>query len=332
MSKLAIVIPAYKSMFFDQALLSIANQTNKDFTLYVGDDNSPDSLYSNIQKYENRIPIVYKHFDENLGGKDLVAQWERCIDMVGDEEWIWLFSDDDTMDTTCVENFYKLMYQFPNYDMFHFNVLHIDETNQIVEDFSGFPDVLKVEELLERRLKGRINSSVVEYVFRKSHFIDNGRFQKFDLAWGSDDATWIKLGKIKGIKNINDSMVFWRKSAFNISPNYWDRDIIKRKLLAQIEFASWIYNQTKQNEIQIEILHLKKLLKSWFFKSIKYQINLLSFELIACLVSTFYWILDKRNNPKLKIISLYIFKAYRLSLGKMGIILFWNFLKTFKPV
>ena len=75
--------------------------------MYIGDDCSPGNLYSIVEKYENRIPIVYKHFDENLGGKDLVAQWERCIDLVGDEEWIWLFSDDDIMDPTCVENFYR---------------------------------------------------------------------------------------------------------------------------------------------------------------------------------------------------------------------------------
>src|ERR1035437_3960780 len=107
MSKLAIVIPAYKRMFFNEALSSIAKQTNKNFTLYIGDDCSPCNLYNIVEKYEKSIPIVYRHFDENIGRKDLVVQWERCIDLVGDEEWIWLFSDDDIMDPTCVENFYN---------------------------------------------------------------------------------------------------------------------------------------------------------------------------------------------------------------------------------
>jgi glycosyltransferase involved in cell wall biosynthesis len=102
MSKLAIVIPAYKRMFFNKALSSIAKQTNKNFTLYIGDDCSPDNLYSVVQQFENIIDIVYKRFDDNLGARDLVAQWERCIDLVGDEKWIWLFSDDDMMDPTCV--------------------------------------------------------------------------------------------------------------------------------------------------------------------------------------------------------------------------------------
>lgn len=332
MSELAIVIPAYKNVYFDQALSSIANQTNKDFTLYIGDDSSPYDLKTIVDLYQDRIHIIYKHFDENIGQKDLVSHWERCIDLVCNEKWIWLFSDDDTMDTTCVEKFYKLMYQFPNYDMFHFNVLHIDENNQVIEDFSGFPDVLKVEELLERRLKGQINSSAVEYVFRKSHFIDNGRFQKFDLGWCSDDATWIKLGKIKGIKNINDSIVFWRKSAYNISPNYRDKDIIIRKLFAQIEFANWIYKQTKQDEIRIEIRQLKQQLKSWFLKTIRFQINLLTFKLIASLISTFYLVLDDKKSPKRTIASYYIYKIYGyfVEIGKICFSIFINAFKSIK--
>jgi glycosyltransferase involved in cell wall biosynthesis len=45
MSDLEVIIPAYKSMFFPQTLLSIANQTNKKFTLYIGDDCSSENLY-----------------------------------------------------------------------------------------------------------------------------------------------------------------------------------------------------------------------------------------------------------------------------------------------
>lgn len=85
MSELAIVIPAYKDMYFDKTLLSIANQTCKEFTVYIGNDASPHDLKSIVNLYKDQIDIVYKNFDENIGGKDLVAQWERCIDLVGDE-------------------------------------------------------------------------------------------------------------------------------------------------------------------------------------------------------------------------------------------------------
>ena len=41
-NNLAIVIPAYKSTFLPAALDSIAAQTCQDFTLYIGDDCSPN--------------------------------------------------------------------------------------------------------------------------------------------------------------------------------------------------------------------------------------------------------------------------------------------------
>lgn len=54
---LAIVIPAYKSTFLSAALDSIAAQTSKDFTLYVGDDCSPHDLKSIVGKYTDKIDI-----------------------------------------------------------------------------------------------------------------------------------------------------------------------------------------------------------------------------------------------------------------------------------
>ena len=39
---LAIVIPYYKIAFFEETLKSLANQTNKQFIVYIGDDASKD--------------------------------------------------------------------------------------------------------------------------------------------------------------------------------------------------------------------------------------------------------------------------------------------------
>ena len=75
MKQLAIIIPAYKATFLSAALDSIAAQTCKDFTLYVGDDYSPEPIGPIVEAYLNKIDLFYQRFDSNLGGKDLVAQW-----------------------------------------------------------------------------------------------------------------------------------------------------------------------------------------------------------------------------------------------------------------
>ena len=68
--RLAIVIPAYKATFLPAALDSIAMQACKDFTLYVGDDCSPEPIGNIVEQYRDKIDLVYQRFETNLGGKD----------------------------------------------------------------------------------------------------------------------------------------------------------------------------------------------------------------------------------------------------------------------
>ena len=64
--RLAIIIPAYKATFLPAAFDSIAAQTCKDFTLYVGDDCSPEPIGRIVEQYRDKIEIVYQRFDTNL--------------------------------------------------------------------------------------------------------------------------------------------------------------------------------------------------------------------------------------------------------------------------
>ena len=249
MSKLAIVIPAYKNKYFEQVLFSIANQTNKDFKVYIGDDCSPDDLYSIVKKFENRISIVYRKFEENLGGKDLVAQWKRCIDLVSDEKWIWLFSDDDLMDQNCVEIFYNNVDLHTKEDLFHFNVKRINERNEIIGKYQPFPNYLLAEELFSKRIRNEISSYVVEYIFNIENYNKFGGFENFDLAWNSDDASWIKFSIAKGITTLSGAFIQWRYSGDNISSKTEDKTILLRKLKASENYLRWVNEFFKKNDI-----------------------------------------------------------------------------------
>ena len=48
LTKLAIIIPAYKAAYLDRTLDSLSQQTDKEFSIYIGDDNSPYDLEHNI--------------------------------------------------------------------------------------------------------------------------------------------------------------------------------------------------------------------------------------------------------------------------------------------
>ena len=104
---LAIVIPYYKINFFGATLESLANQTNKQFKVYIGDDASLDNPKELLDKYQDQFNFVYQKFEENLGGISLVQQWNRCIALSSNEDWIIILGDDDVLESNCVESFYS---------------------------------------------------------------------------------------------------------------------------------------------------------------------------------------------------------------------------------
>ena len=247
MNQLAIVIPAYKATFLEETLESISNQTDKNFTLYIGDDASPYNLYDIIKKFQDKISIEYKKFSSNLGGNDLVSHWERCIAMTKGEPYIWLFSDDDIMDERCVEVFNSLPAEVKDNSLCHYNIKMIDTLDEgKVKDLPMFPDKMSAGSYLEAKLRGDIVSYVVEFIFSRALYNKVGGFQKFDLAWGSDFMTWLKMAAeaqngIVTLKSAN-SWVKWRKSGENISPNTTHPMLI-RKIRALVENAVFLKEQ-----------------------------------------------------------------------------------------
>ena len=79
MLKYSFVLPAYKARFFREALDSILAQTYKDFELIIVNDASPEDLDSIVKSYDDPR-IRYYVNEHNIGGKDLVAQWNHCLE------------------------------------------------------------------------------------------------------------------------------------------------------------------------------------------------------------------------------------------------------------
>ncbi|MBW4897931.1 glycosyltransferase [Prevotella denticola] len=239
MNDLAVVIPAYKIDFFPSVLDSLSKQTCKRFTVYVGEDCSKSDFKTVIDSYRDKISIVYQRFAENLGRKDLVAQWERCIRMTRDEPWIWLFSDDDMIEENCVELFYKEVETSSTlYDIYHFDVDVINEQGKIIRATPTFPSVISAFNFYKKKQTAHIDSFVVEYIFSRKIYETVGGFENFALAWGSDTATWCKMGQSKGIKTLRGGKIQWRSSNQNITPKH-DSAIIVQKLKEDIKFMSW---------------------------------------------------------------------------------------------
>lgn len=253
---IAIVIPYYKLTFFEATLQSLANQTNKHFKVYIGDDASPEDCTALLQKHKGQFNFTYKRFESNLGSTSLVKQWERCIALSGEEEWLMILGDDDYLGDNVVEAFYN------NYSIFNgkSNVIRfatkviIEETEKVSEAYMH-PIWESASHSYFRRFKGLTRSSLSEYIFHKGAFNKYG-FCDYPLAWHSDDSAWLEFSENKPIYSINESVIFFRISEINITGK---KNNIALKNLATEQFfkKSIVQNLSLFNKKQRLVLLLE---------------------------------------------------------------------------
>lgn len=235
MKTLAIVIPAYKDCFLSDTLSSLASQTCKDFVVYVGDDNSPNAIEKVVTLYQDKLHIIYHRFDTNAGSKSLVQQWYRCVNMT-QEDYIWLFSDDDILPVDAVERFWNFE-KHHTFDICRLPLELIDKDGQPFLQLEDYPANISSLDYLKMRLQGRILSSASEYIFNRKRYEECG-FVEFPLAWCSDDASWAKMGTNRGISTIQGKPVGFRISGENISSQ---KDNLLAKIQSETLFVSWIH-------------------------------------------------------------------------------------------
>lgn len=236
MKSLALIIPAYKSTYLRETLDSLASQTMKEFVLYIGDDASPMGIQEITNEYKTKLNIIYKRFDENVGSQSLVAHWKRCVNM-SNEEYIWLFSDDDLLPPDAVERFWNFEEKYKGkFDICRLPLELIDRHGDTMLKLEDYSTHIHSENYLKKRLSGEILSSASEYIFTRDAYEKYG-FVEFPLAWCSDDASWAQMAKEKGLYTLIGAPVQLRMSGENISSR--DDNHIK-KFYADISFIAWI--------------------------------------------------------------------------------------------
>jgi glycosyltransferase involved in cell wall biosynthesis len=214
---LAIVIPYYKLTFFEETLQSLANQTDKRFKVYIGDDASLEDLSELLEQYRGKFDFQYHRFADNLGGFSLTRQWERCIALSSNEEWIIILGDDDYLGLNVVEQFYSHLPIFQEKT----NVVRF--ASQLVYEPEKTKSKIYVNPVWEsttdsfyRKFKRIAMSSLSEYVFYRKGYEKYG-FYDYPLAWNSDDRAWLDFSDDKPIYSINEAVVYPRMSNMNIT-------------------------------------------------------------------------------------------------------------------
>jgi glycosyltransferase involved in cell wall biosynthesis len=240
---LAIVIPYYKLTFFGETLQSLANQTDQRFKVYIGDDASPETPEILLEKFKGQFDFVYHRFDNNIGGISLTQQWERCIALSGNEEWIMILGDDDMLGENVVDEFNRNLPEIERetINLVKFATQSIDKVKNSVSKIFVNPKFEKATDFYYRRYLGLVRSSLSEHIFRRESYLKYA-FQNYPLAWHSDDYAWINFAENKPIFSINEALVLItvsNESLTGINNNLFEKnraecfffmDLIKNKL------------------------------------------------------------------------------------------------------
>ena len=231
---LSFILPAWKSAYLAAAIRSILAQTCPDWELVVVDDCSPEPLKEIVDSFDD-ARIRYIRNEKNLGGQNLVRQWNHCITFATGD-YIVLAADDDIYKPAFAEECLRLAKKYPQADLIHSSVEQIDEKGHHLWDDSILPEFTSKYEYLNWWLTGRSFTCIGNFAFKRTALLELGGFINFPCAFGSDIATPIALSG-NGVANTSEMLFCFRQSTQHLSA---DASRFKQKLEAVSQLSEWL--------------------------------------------------------------------------------------------
>jgi len=238
----SFVMPAFKRQFLQKAIDSILRQDYPNLELIIVNDNSPEDLASIVTSYNDKR-IRYSKNQNNIGGKDLVANWNHCIQLA-QNEYIILATDDDMFEPDFLSHAVVLINKYPDADLIRSGVRKIDENGKTIDIEFPLKEHMTCREFTLFYAKGGTISCISNYIFKRKALEKNNGFISFPHAHYSDDATALALS-VNGVACINSNKFLFRVSKINLS-NRTDLQLVLDQLKASELYAEWYLNHISQ--------------------------------------------------------------------------------------
>lgn len=233
--KYSFVLPAYKATYLREAIDSILDQSYTDFELIIVNDASPEDLYSIVNDYHDDR-IQYYVNEKNIGGHDLVAQWNHCI-TYATGDYLILASDDDVYHPQYLAKMDALVDRYPAVNVFRPRVQYINSRGDVLKQDIELDEYMSLISFSHLWIHRQLLKGIPFYIFNRQALVNMGGFVNYPSAWYSDDATVMQLGRA-GIVSHNDILFSFRNSGINITSTWNTPALLFNKLQATELFYS----------------------------------------------------------------------------------------------
>ncbi len=252
--KFSILIPAYKSLFFRDALKSVLEQSYTDLELIIVDDCSPENLNSVVKTFSDSR-IHYFRNDNNTGAIDVVKNWNKCLSYATGD-YVLCMGDDDMLAPSCLADYCGLIHKYPNLYVYHTRTILIDEESNMYEIQEQRPEYESGFSLWWHRWNGRNKQYIGDFLFERRNLVDNGGFFYLPLAWASDDITAVRAAIPKGIANSNVPGFYYRQSIYTISMSGNERLKADSSFLEEEWYRSKLASACTEDNVDILLIQL----------------------------------------------------------------------------
>lgn len=268
-----VAIPTYKGVFLRNAIDSVLNQDYKNLELIIVNDQSPEDIGSIVKSY-NDERIKYYVNESNIGGKDLVASWDRCLSYASGE-FFCLLCDDDVYKPQLISTLLSLSYTYRECNVFRARCELIDIKGNVSELYPSCPCYETSYDYMYHVFKGLRRQTISEFMYRTEHIRKCGGYVHFPIAWHSDYWSTFNISREGGIASTNKVLVTFRMSGENISSklNKYGIEKAKANMMAYKTALDYIENA----EDVLRTLLIKEL-DIWKVRTDRKMLNALSFK------------------------------------------------------
>lgn len=240
MIKFSVLIPAFKTLFLKECLLSVLHQEEQNFEIIVVDDHSPENIKSVVEEIDDKR-IKYYRNEENCGAKNVVDNWNICLQYASGD-YVICMGDDDILSPDCLKVYRELIEKYPNLGIYHTRSYIINEESKPFRATELRSEKENTLDLIWRSINGGCTQFIGDFLYNRQMLLSDGGFYKLPFAWGSDYLSAFIGSTHGGIAHTNKPLFRYRKNRYTISSS---SNAIE-KIKAQHQLYDWIHNYVSE--------------------------------------------------------------------------------------